>query len=145
MNTYLALVSFKMASTADPMAEVAPMSTSSAVSWAWGARPIELWIEFNALHVSFERSFGGISLLSSLIPLLHEPSNNPRSGILPVESICQFLSTQVSWNVSLQPINLPRALESLLNLQRFQHDGIILRLERSQQSWNRSLVCRSRR
>jgi hypothetical protein len=52
-------VSFKIASTADPIADVAPISTSSVVSWAWGARPIELWIEFSALQVSFEDYFSG--------------------------------------------------------------------------------------
>jgi hypothetical protein len=53
-----------MASTADPIAEVAPMSTSSAASWAWGARPIELWIEFNALYISFDLLDKGSSAYS---------------------------------------------------------------------------------
>jgi len=100
-KAYLALVSFKMASTADPMADVAPMSTSSAASWAWGARPIELWIEFNALHVSFFLTVKKLSILSSLIPLLHQPGNDPSSGVLPVKSIGQFLSVQVSYYISI--------------------------------------------
>lgn len=68
--------------------------------------------------------------LPGLVALSHQPSNHTRRCVLAVESVGKLC---------------PLRLERLLDLERLEHDRVVLRLKGGEKSRDRGLGGRARR